>query len=181
MNVVIILRLDGNCRDNSNETLHGNFSSLFALPVQLLEGMHERDSWNYFKLNSFVIDETDNENTKEVEELDEEKALEVYSVQTFHKLSEEGKIRIFWAESAELSCREVGRQLGGNASTISRFCQHYAETNSFDWKKTSDWKRKMTESDDLVIRLLVKRHRFCTMKDIQSSLNSCVPTLFLGA
>jgi hypothetical protein len=30
-----------------------------------------------------------------VEELDEEEAPEVHPVQTFHKLSEEGKIRIF--------------------------------------------------------------------------------------
>jgi transposase len=79
-------------------------------------------------------------------------------------------VGILRAETAGLSYREIGRKFNRDHKTIARFCKNYAATNSLNRKKGSGRKRKTTEREDRSIMIYVKRHRFCTSRDIKAAL-----------
>ena len=91
-------------------------------------------------------------------------------IRSFKQLSEQEKVEILRAETAGLSYREIGRNFNRDHKTIAKFCKKYSATNSLDRKKGSGRKRKTTEREDRSIMIYVKRHRFCTSRDIKAAL-----------
>lgn len=81
------------------------------------------------------------------------------------------KGRIVGLDEAGIPQRRIAEKIGCNVSNISRFLKKYKETCFWGRKKGSGRKRALTDRDDSHIRLIAKRKRLTTAKEIKSALS----------
>ena len=86
----------------------------------------------------------------------------------FNKLTNDQKSRILaLSETAGMSAREIGKEIGCSNSSVSRFLKKFKTTGDLARKTGSGSGRKTSAADDRLMKRMSLQNRFLTAVDIR--------------